>query len=238
MKKSIIQKFADFKKRNSLSNDIITKMITEYANSELDLARTYFSKKYNISKSVFYKARDYAVICCIVGKNTCKKIKKKTVANYTRHNPKSTSNGALAHFSVLCVKRQEFLNTFSDSEIRDIAYKYAEGMSVKNIAFTYDIGEFGVKLLLRKGIISLIVNKETTDSIHHRVGSKLDKILQSREKNKQIILDCIKKEIECLNFKIENYQLYYRNVEEKPSKEMLQKELKDALKRKEEVLRY
>lgn len=238
MKKNIIKKFADFKRRNSLSNDIIKQMITEYANSELDLARTYFSNKYNISKSIFYKARDYAVICCLVDEDTCKRIKKKTVENYKRHNPKNTSNGALAHFSDLRVKRQEFLNTFSDNEIRDIAFKYAEGISVKNIAFGYDIGEFGIKLLLKKGIVLLVVDKETTDSIKNRVGSKLDKILHSRENNKQIILDCIEKEIICLNLKIEHYELYFRDLKEKPSKEILQQKLSDVIKKKKQVLRY
>lgn len=239
MKKSIIKKFADFKKRHLLSNEIIRKMITEYANSEYDLAQTHFSKKYDISKSTFYKARDFAIICCLVDKTTCKKIKKKTLANYKANNPKNTSNRSNSNFTCLYDERENFLKTFSDDEIRDIAFKYAEGLSIKNIASAYDIGEFGIKLLLRKGIVSLIVDGDITKSIKYRVGNDLDKILNQREQNKQIILSYIEKEIECLNFQITYHDFYYKIIRETPIPiEILQAKLKDALKRKQQVLRY
>ena len=238
MNKSIVKKFADFKKRHSLSNDVIIDMISSYANSELDLASSYFSEKYNISKSTFYKARDYAVIFCLIDEDTCKSLKKKTIANYKLHNPNETSTGPLSHFSNLRIKRQEFLNTFSDNEIISIAHKYVEGISVKNLAFEYDIGEYGIKLLLRKGIVLLIVDEKTTHSISLMLGNKLNNILLARENNKKIILYCITKEIETLNAQIEYYDLYFRNQEEKPSKEALQKKLTNVMKRKDKFLRY
>lgn len=238
MNKSFVEKFADFKIRHSLSNADIEKMIIEYADSELDLASSYFSEKYNISKGVFYKARDFAVVCCLINEDTCKKLKRKTIENYKRNNPKGTTNGPVVHFSELRVQRQEFLNTFSDNEIKDIAYKYEEGVSLKNIALAYDIGEYGIKLLLRKGIIMLIVDKKTTEAISVKLGSKMDNILQKRERNKQKILECLEKEIEVLNLKIENYDLYFRNSKEKPKKESLYKEVAELTRKKQEVLRY
>lgn len=238
MKKSLVEKFSDFKKRHCLSNSDIEKMIVEYANTEFDLASSYFSEKYNITPNVFYKARDYAVICCLVDEDICKKIKRKTIENYKKNNPKQTTNGPVVHFSDLRVKRQEFLNTFSDNDIRDIAYKYEEGISLKNIGITYDIGEYGIKLLLRKGIVMLIVDKKTTEAISIKLGNKMDNILQNREKNKQKIVECLEKEIEALNLKIENYDLYYRNSEERPRKESLYKEVVELARKKQEVLRY
>ena len=238
MKKSLVEKFADFKKRHCLSNSDIEKMMVEYANTDFDLASSYFSEKYNISKGVFYKARDYAVICCLIDEDICKKIKRKTIENYKKNNPKQTTSGPVVHFSELRVQRQEFLNTFSDNDIRDIAYKYEEGISLKNIAITYDIGEYGIKLLLRKGIVMLIVDKKITEAISVKLGSKMNNILQNRETNKQKIVDCLEKEIEALNLKIENYDLYYRNSKERPKKEALYKEVAELTRKKQEVLRY
>ena len=179
MSKNIVKQFASFKTRHCLSDEIISKMVTEYANSEPDFARSYFSEKYNISKSIFYQARDFAIIFCLVDGETCKKVKRKTVANYKRNNPKNRTNGSISHFSKLCVKRQDLLNSFSDTEIRNIAFKYQEGISVKNIALAYGLGEYGIKLLLKKGIILLIVDGETTKSIHLMLGNKLNKILMN-----------------------------------------------------------
>ena len=238
MNKSIVKKFSDFKARHSLSSEDITKMMTEYANSGLDFASSHFSEKYNISKNVFYKARDYAVICCLIDEDVCKKVKRKTIENYKTNNPNQTTNGPVMHFSKLRIQRQEFLNTFSDNDIKDIAYKYAEGISLRNISFAYDIGEYGVKLLLRKGIIMLIVDERTTEVISNMLGNRLNKILQIRETNKKKILDCIEKEIELLDLQIENYDLYFRTVNEKPEKEVLQQRIKYLLERKKEVLRY
>lgn len=238
MNKSLVEKFADFKKRHSLSNTDIEKMMIEYANSELDLASSYFSEKYNISKGVFYKARDFAVVCCLIDEDICKKLKRKTIENYKRNNPKGTTNGPVEHFSKLRVQRQEFLDTFSDDEIKDIAYKYEEGVSIKNIALAYDTGKYAVKLLLRKGIIMLIVDSRTTEAISIKLGNKMDNILQKRESNKQKIIDCIEKEIESLNLKIYNYELYFRNVKEKPTKEVLYKKVAELVRKKQEVLRY
>ena len=38
MKKGLVEKFADFKKRHHLSNSDIEKMMVEYANTEFDLS--------------------------------------------------------------------------------------------------------------------------------------------------------------------------------------------------------
>lgn len=236
MSKDFVKQFIDFKKRHSLLNQEIKQIMVEYANSDFEHASSFFCNKYDISKSIFYKLRDYAVIFCIIDEETCKQVKRKTIENYKRNNPNGSTKGPVDHFSELCVKRQQFLNTFTDNEIKDIAYKYAEGVSTKNIAFAYDIGEYGVKMLLKKGIVLLIVDEETTKAISIRLGSRLDNILAMRQRNKQKVLDCVKKEIEALNAKIEIYDLYYRELKG-PSKEDLQNKLKNLMKKEQELLR-
>ena len=84
----------------------------------------------------------------------------------------------------------------------------------------------------------LIVDKKTTEAISVKLGNKMDNILQNREVNKQKIVDCLTKEIEALDLKIENYDLYYRNSKERPKKEVLYKEVSELTRKKQEVLRY
>lgn len=237
MEKSIIDKFEDFKARNSLSNRIIVKMVTEYANSEPDLAGTHFSEKYEISKNVFYKARDYAIICCLVDNHICKRVKNKSVNNCKRNNPKKSGKKSLMHFEEIYTKRQDFLNSFSDNEIKDIAYEYAKGISPAIIAIGYDTGEFAIKWLLKKGIALLIVDAKTTEAISKMLGSKLSEILQIRERNKNYLLDCNEKEIDFLKMQIDCYNLYLRIIKETPNLEDLQEHLSDAIKRREKILR-
>lgn len=237
MEKSIIDKFANFKERNALSNSIIVKMVTEYANSESDLACTYFSEKYKISKSAFYKARDYAIICCLVDNHICKRVKNKSANNCKRNNPKKSGRKSLTHFEELYTKRQNFLNSFSDNEIKDIAYKYAKGDSPAFIAVGYDTGEFAIKWLLKKGIAMLIVDAKTTEAISKMLGSKLNEILQMRQRNKRYLLACNEKEIDFLKMQVDCYDLYLHAIREDLVLENLQKQLSDAIKRREKILR-
>ena len=134
-KKSIVKQFEDFKLKHSLTNRDITKIAREYANSDYDLARSFYMEKYRISQSVFYKIRDYAVIFCLIDEESCKRLKNKTLWNYERNNPNGTITGPENHLSELYEKRKEFLDSFSENDIKDIAYKYAEGVSTENIAF-------------------------------------------------------------------------------------------------------
>lgn len=235
--KSIYDKFLDFKKRNRLSNSLITKITKEYANSDLEFARSHFSEKYKISEYVFYKARDYAVIFCLVNNEICKKLRTKSATNYSRNNDKNSAVGSLAHFDYLLVERQDFLNGFSNKEILDIAHKYVEGTSVKDIAIAYDTGEFAIKKLLEKGIVELIFDSNIVGKISNIVGQGLDKTLQKRKENKKALLLCIKHEISFLTAQITCYHLYFRNCETKPDLESLNQKLKNAIKMYNETLR-
>lgn len=222
MAKSVTQKFIDFKARNSLSNAKIIKMATEYANSDAECSMSYFAEKYNVSKSTFHKARDYAIICCLLDETTYDKIKKKSSANYKANNPKNKADSSIKHFDTLKRLRKDYLENFTEAELRDIAAKYAEGIAIEKIAVTYDTGEYAIKILLRKGIINLIVDKKTTEQISRKLGSKIENILLERRKNKQALLSCIEGEIAVINFQIKNYSLYFSDIQNKPTIKTLQ----------------
>lgn len=229
-KKSIEKRFSDFKLRNGLSNEIIAKMVREYANSSNDFARTYFKEKYHISEKTFYKSRDYAVIFCLVDEKICDKLKKKAAANYRKNNSNDSAVACLNHFRGLLEERKRYLESFSDDKIREIGAKYVEKVQVSKIAIMYETGEYAIKWLLKKGIIDLIFDSSTVKMIHDIVGTPLDQILQKREINKNLILKCIQHEIATLQLKIQGYHLYYRNATDKPSLKSLEQELSEAIK--------
>ena len=67
MGKPIQDQFADFKgKHKKLTNAKINQIAFEYANSAPEFARTYFSQKYGISQTVFYRVLEFAIICGLV----------------------------------------------------------------------------------------------------------------------------------------------------------------------------
>lgn len=237
MKKSIYEKFLDFKSRHELSNEKIAQIATEYANSDFELARSHFSDKYKISEYTFYKARDYAIIFCLVDKETYERIKKKSSTNYRNNNTKNNSAAdSIAHFDELLVKQQEFLDGFSKQEILDIANKYVEGISVENIAMAYDTGEYAIRKLLKKGIIEFIFDLKLVNQISVIVGPSLNKILHQREINKKCLLNCLRNQIAFLKSQIECYDLYFRNSKNKPDLESLNEDLSNAIKMYNETL--
>lgn len=233
MAKSIYQKFLDFKVRHNLDNETIAKIAIEYANSNLELARTHFTDKYNITQHIFYKIRDYAVIFCLIDDSICKKLLAKASENYSKNNEKNSSVAPIAHFDDLLIERQKFLNGFSPNEIRDIGNKYVEGMSVENIAKAYDTGPFAIQRLLKKGIIMLIFDSDTVNQISVIAKGNTESILQKRKTNKKFLLDCYQAEILSLNLQIKNYDLL---MNPKPTIEDLKENLQNATKMYNEAL--
>lgn len=230
MNKSIIKKFLDFKIRHNLSNEIIAKMISEYANSDSSFARTHFSEKYDISTHTFYKARDFAIIFWLVDNQTCQKVRNKAAKNYSSNNVQHTSRESLAHFEYLLEQRRDVINSFSDNEIRAIGFKYINGISVDNIAIAYDVGAGIINTLISKGIIEFIFDISIVKAIQKRIGPRLDSILEKRENNKKVLLYCLNLQIESLKQKINCYKVYSRIMENVPSKDILEKELSDTIK--------
>ncbi len=237
MARTINQKFSSFKSRHHLSNADIIKIATEYANSSLAHARTHFTNKYNLTRYAFYKARDYAIICCLVDYDLYEKIRKKSSANYKSNNDRNSATSSKIHFSELLVQRNQFLSDFSEKEILEIGHKYAEGITVKNIALEYEISELAVKNLLGKGIVNIIYDADLVCQIKRIVGPGLTPILKKREATKNILLNCHQHHIAYLEMQISYYDMFFRFESEKPSLESLENELKIARKKYLETLK-
>lgn len=169
MKKSIYVQFLEFKGRHNLSTSQIREIAEDYANSGPDFARSYFSKKYEISKHVFYRARDFAVICMLVDTRTQERIFEKAKFNSKQHNIKKSAAKSIAHSAYLMKKRAEFFNSFTQNDIEDICRKYAEGVELSKIAHAYDTGISAVKFLLKKGLLLGYVDEPTYAAIRLRV---------------------------------------------------------------------
>ncbi len=231
-RKSICKKFEDFKRRHNFSNEFIAKVATEYANTDLELARTHFLEKYNFSKQVFYSLRDYAFIFCLVDPTICKRIKEKSVTNYknNKNNKKKSARDSLNHFNELLKKRREFLNGFTPDEILDIAHKYIEGVSLKNIGIAYETGEYGIQLLLAKGIVNLVYDKEIIDQLSLVSKGALDSLLKQREINKNNLIICLQTQINFLNSLLKCTDSFFINYDEKLDLESIQKQLENAIK--------
>ena len=153
MPKSIVDRFVEFKCRHNLSTAKIQEMATEYANSGPDTARSYFVKKYGISEHVFYRARDFAVICMLVDYKTTNRILRKAASNYAEKNPERTMEKSISHSALLRNQRAEYFGSFTQKEIEDILYKYAEGIDLNKIATAYDTGVSAINFLLKKGLL-------------------------------------------------------------------------------------
>lgn len=235
--KNIYKKFSAFKIRHNLSNECIAQIAIEYANSDLELARTHFSEKYGISEYVFYKARDYAIIFCLVDNNTYQKIRDKSSTNYRSNNDKNSAASSIAHFDELLAQRNQFLNEFTQKEIIEIGRKYVDGVTLKNIAIAYETGEFAIKKLLNKGIISLIFDSYIVDQIKLIVGEGLNTALKKREANKKALINCLEHQIFFLKSQISCYNLYFRNIEIKPDLKCLETELENVTKMYNETLK-
>lgn len=168
-KKSILDRFLEFKWRHNLTTDTLQKMFQEYANSGPGKARTYFTNKYRISEHVFYRARDFVVICMLVDSKTTKRIFAKAAFTSGEHGG---SRRSLKHSYELKLQRAEFFNSFSRKDIEDILYKYAEGVSLKSIAVSYDTGISAIKFLLTKGINEKYYTQEIYNAIALRLKKK------------------------------------------------------------------
>lgn len=182
--KSIKKKLVEFNYRHNLSLETIQKMLEEYANSGPDQARSHFMAKYNISEHVFYRARDFGVICRLVDSKTTKRILAKAQFNCHEHGDKS--GRSKKHGDKLLQERKDFFNSFTDSNIAQIMYFYATGYQLSFIANLYYTGEGTIKLLLAKGIITYCTSQEdilsAIDSRLKKNGSSLKAIFEWYEK--------------------------------------------------------
>lgn len=175
MKKSIAEKFKDFRIRHGLSLELIKKLAKEYAITDTERSCSFFMDKYDIPRSVFYRARDFAVICALVNPTATELIFRKAATNSMVHG---SSKGSILHSEWLIEQQKEFLDSFSQSELEDICHKYADGLKLSVIANQYETGEYGIQLLLKKAILAGFADTTTYQRIVERLNKKGRSILE------------------------------------------------------------
>ena len=168
MKKSEFQKFEDLKKRHNLTNTEIIKIMSDYALSSDDHSCGFFCQKYTISPHVFYKIRDYAIIFMLVSPATCKKIRSKAIRNQIGNNPVGNYNSSSSYYQKLIAKRHEYLDSFSNVEIVEIATQYANGYNIFEIAKKHKISIETVKKLIARSLVNRLVDEGTYRRIKTR----------------------------------------------------------------------
>lgn len=182
--KSIEKKLLRFMQHHNLTIETIQQMMEEYANSGPDQARSHFVAKYNISEHVFYRIRDFGVICRLVDSKTTKRILAKAQFNCNEHGDKS--GRSKKHGDKLLQERKDFFNSFTNTDIVRMMFLYALGYQVSNIASQYYTSEGTIKLLLAKGIITYCTSQEdilsAIDSRLKKNGSSLKAIFEWYEK--------------------------------------------------------
>lgn len=168
-KKSEYQKFQDFKTRHNLTDGKIKQIMCDYALSDDQFARTFFTSKYNISEHVFYKMRDYTIIFMLVSPSTCKLIRNKSLRNQIGHNPSGNYNTSFVYYQKLISKRREYLDSFSHSGIAEIALEYSTGNSLYEIASKHNISSPEiVKKLIAIALAKRLVDDQTYKKIKFR----------------------------------------------------------------------
>lgn len=174
MKKSESQKFESFKKRHNLTNSKIEQIISEYALTEDNYSGSFFCTKYNISKHVFYKLRDYAIIFMLVSRIICKKTRDKSIRNQISKNPTGKYNSAATYYRKLIIRRREYLDSFSNEEIVQIALMYANsGNTLQEIATAHGISTETARRLIAIALVNRLVDEET----YRRIKIRSDRIL-------------------------------------------------------------
>lgn len=244
MKKTDLQRYVDFKKRHGLAYEDIVKIVSEYANSDYEFARSFFSEKYGISENTFYKCRDLAVICHLVNRDICEKLREKTGANYAVYSDKNSASGSYKHFADLIRRRNVFLTLFTTEEITQICRKYSEGIKFDIISLEYEVCVESIKQLLKKAIVDVIVPASLVDEMKERAKkegkniSAFKNFEEQRDKKKIAMLEPYQREIELLHYQIDNYEGYFLNDEYAPEKEYLTNRLAEVEKKYQRILDF
>lgn len=160
--------------KNSMTQEefikFCTKVATQYATSESNFARTYFTENFNITQSCYHKILDYSVINNLVSDKLVNSMEKKAIANQNLH-----AHGAgitsVNHYKELRVQRREkILKKFNDKDIIEITTLYAlEEMSKDDLAILYNVSTRIIDLIIKKGIVENKISDELFYRIEQRV---------------------------------------------------------------------
>lgn len=180
--------FTQLKKSMSCNefNKFCKKLTEEYANSETQFARTYFTKYYNISVDCYYKVLEHAVVTNLVEDIVVTKMMNKAVANQNLHK-NGAGGSSIAKYARMYDQRCKFIaNSFTDKEIKRMAIDFGDNPDINkaDLAASYGIARKVLELVLVRAIEENIADDKTVDAIERR------SINNAKPEKKQITKDC------------------------------------------------
>lgn len=146
-----------------------TKLATQYANSEAQFARSYFTEYFNISSSCYTKLLEIAVIHNFVTDKMVDRMEKKAIANQNLHSEGAGST-SINHYAELRAKRKNYIvSTFSDENVVEIIIEFTSlCISKQELAEKYNVNTKIIDLIIKKGIVENLVSDEVFGKIERR----------------------------------------------------------------------
>ena len=154
--------------------DFCRKIATEYAKLPQRKAVTYFTEKYDITKSCFYRILNIAVKTNLVSREIIRSMEAKAIANQRSH-ASYAGRTSVEHYEKLRKERDEYIiKGYTDMDIKEIAEDFARSTNETKLEFAnkYDIGIHILNILLKKAFVEGIADDETCMAIQNRSLAK------------------------------------------------------------------
>lgn len=142
----------------------------KYANSDGQCAKSYFSDKYDLSHSCFYKILEYAIVENLVSDEVVNLMQVKAIKNQKVHAENAGSRSIL-HYQDMRRKRYEkIVSNLSEKEIEEIAKEFAINFQIskKELAEKHGMTIRVIDMILVRAILELIVDDKTFALIRER----------------------------------------------------------------------
>lgn len=160
--------FKSFKARHKLSDNQISIIMTEYANTVDEQGASFFASKYGFTEHIFYQIKDYTFVFMLVDASTCIRIREKSYRNQKLKNPSGKCSSSVRHYQDLLAIRKEYLKSFSVEEIVKIATEYSDYVALYDIAKAHKISPHTVRRLLAIALANHLVDYDTYCRIKSR----------------------------------------------------------------------
>lgn len=146
------------------------KMTEEYANSEAQFARSYFSEHYNISEKCFYEVIKYAIETNLVEDVVVFKAMEKATQNSEAHS-KGSGGRCKANYEKMYIQKCKYEAMLIPTEgVRHAAIDFADNPNItkQDIAASYGWNLKMFEIILIRAIQDNIVDDATVEAIEKR----------------------------------------------------------------------
>lgn len=142
----------------------------EYAKSEPQFARTYFTEHYNISTDCYYKVLEHAVVTNLVEDVVVTKMMNKAIKNQSAHNESAGVTSVIKYARMYEQRCKYIANSFLDKEVREAATDFGDNPDISKVdlASSYGVARKVFELVLVRAIEENIADDRTVDAMEAR----------------------------------------------------------------------